>query len=128
MSFSNTAETLVLNWLLTGGAATRPTAWYLALYTAAPGEAGGGTEVTTVGTAYARQSAAFTVSGNTASNSAAIEFPAATASYGTVSHCGVFDAVTGGNLIAYAALTTAKIIDTGDLLRVNLGELEITLD
>jgi len=128
MSFSNTTETLVLNWLLTGGAATRPTAWYLALYTAAPGEAGGGTEVTTVGTAYARQSAAFTVTGNTASNSAAIEFPAATASYGTVSHCGVFDAVTGGNLIAYAALTTAKIIDTGDLLRVNLGELEITLD
>jgi len=128
MSFSNSTETLVLNWLLTGGTATRPTAWYLALYTAAPGEAGGGTEVTTAGTAYARQSAAFTVSGNTASNTSAIEFPTATASYGTVSHVGVFDAVTGGNLIAYAALTTSKVIDTGDVLRVPAGDLDITLD
>ena len=128
MSFSNKAETLVLNWLLTASSATRPTAWYLALYTAAPGEAGGGTEVTTVGTAYARQSAAFTVSGNTASNTSAIEFPTATATYGTVSHVGVFDAVTGGNLIAYAALTTSKVIDTGDVLRVPAGDLDITLD
>ena len=128
MSFSNTTETLVLNWLLTGGAAARPTAWYLALYTAAPGEAGGGTEVTTAGTAYARQSATFTVTGNTASNSGAIEFPTATASYGTVSHCAVHDAVTGGNLIAYATLTTAKAISTGDVLRVPIGDLDITLD
>ena len=128
MSFSNSTETLVLNWLLTAGSATRPTAWYLALFTSNPDEDGSGTEVTTVGTAYARQTAAFTVSGNTASNSAAIEFPTATASYGTVSHVGVYDASTGGNLIAYAALTTAKAIDTGDVLRVNLGELDITLD
>ena len=128
MSFSNTTETLVLTWLLTGNAATRPTSLYLALYTAAPGEAGGGTEVTTVGTAYARQSAAFTVSGNTASNTAAIEFPTATATYGTVSHVGVFDAVTGGNLIAYAALTTSKAIDTGDVLRLPISDLDITLD
>ena len=128
MSFSNSTETLVLNWLLTTGSATRPTAWYLALFTSNPDEDGSGTEVSTSGTAYARQTAAFTVSGNTASNSAAIEFPTATASYGTVSHVGVYDASTGGNLIAYAALSTAKAIDTGDVLRVNLGELDITLD
>ena len=128
MSFSNSTETLVLNWLLTAGSATRPTAWYLALFTSNPDEDGSGTEVSTSGTAYARQTAAFTVSGNTASNSAAIEFPTATASYGTVSHVGVYDASTGGNLIAYAALSTAKAIDTGDVLRVNLGELDITLD
>ena len=128
MSFSNATETLVLNWLLTAGSATRPTAWYLALFTSNPDEDASGTEVSTVGTAYVRQSATFTVSGNTASNSAAIEFPTATASYGTVSHVGVYDASTGGNLIAYAALTTAKAIDTGDVLRVNLGELDIALD
>ena len=128
MSFSNTTETLVLNWLLTAGSATRPTAWYLALFTSNPDEDGSGTEVSTSGTAYARQTAAFTVSGNTASNSAAIEFPTATASYGTVSHVGVYDASTGGNLIAYAALSTAKAIDTGDVLRLPLGELDITLD
>lgn len=128
MSFSNTTETLVLNWLLTAGAATRPAAWYLALFTTDPGETGAGTEVTTVGTAYARQTAAFTVTGNTASNTAAIEFPTATATYGTVSHVGVYDAVSGGNLIAYAALTTSKVIDTGDVLRVPAGDLDITLD
>lgn len=128
MSFSNTAETLVLNWLLTGGTAARPTAWHLALFTSNPAEDASGTEVTTVGTAYARQSAAFTVTGNTASNTSAIEFPTATATYGTVSHVGVFDAATGGNLIAYAALTTSKAIDTGDVLRVPAGDLDITLD
>jgi len=128
MSFSNSAETLVLNWLLTAGSATRPTAWYLALFTSNPDEDGSGTEVSTVGTAYARQTAAFTVTGNTASNSAAIEFPTATASYGTVSHVGVYDASTGGNLIAYAALSTAKVIDTGDVLRVPASDLNITLD
>jgi len=128
MSFSNSAETLVLNWLFTAGSATRPTAWYLALFTANPDEDASGTEVSTSGTAYARQSVAFTVSGNTASNSAAVEFPTATASYGTVTHVGVFDASTSGNLIAYAALTTSKAIDTGDVMRVPAGDLDITLD
>jgi len=128
MSFSNSAETLVLNWLFTAGSATRPTSWYLALFTSNPDEDASGTEVSTSGTAYARQSVAFTVSGNTASNSAAIEFPTATASYGTVTHVGVFDASTAGNLIAYAALTTSKAIDTGDVMRVPAGDLDITLD
>lgn len=126
MSFSNTFETRVLTWVFTAGGATRPTEWHVALYTAAPGDAGGGTEVS--GGAYARQAVTFTVSGNTATNSAALEYPTATASYGTVTHVGVFDASTGGNLIAYAALTTSKAIDTGDVLRINSGELDITLD
>jgi hypothetical protein len=128
MSFSNATETLVLNWLLTAGTATRPTAWYLALFTSNPDEDASGTEVTTSGTAYARQSAAFTISGNTASNTSAVEFPTATATYGTVSHVGVFDASTSGNLLAYAALATSKAIDTGDVLRVPAGDLDITLD
>jgi hypothetical protein len=126
MSFSNTFETRVLSWVFTAGSATRPTEWHVALYTAAPSDTGGGTEVS--GGAYARQSVAFTVSGNTATNSAALEYPTATASYGTVTHVGVFDASTGGNLIAYAALTTSKSIDTGDVLRLPAGDLDITLD
>ena len=126
MSFSNTFETRVLSWVFTSGSATRPTEWHVALYTAAPSDTGGGTEVS--GGAYARQSVAFTVSGNTATNSAALEYPTATASYGTVTHVGVFDASTGGNLIAYAALTASKSIDTGDVLRLPAGDLDITLD
>ena len=58
---------------------------------------------------------------------AAIEFPTATASFGTVSHVAVFDASTGGNMIAYAALTASKAIDTGDVFRVPSGDLDITL-
>ena len=118
MSLSNTFETTVLTWLLTNSAATRPTAWYVALFTSNPAEDASGTEVSTTGTAYARQSVTFSVSGNTASNTAAIEFPTATASYGTVTHVGVYDASTAGNLIAYAALTTSKAIDTGDVMRL----------
>jgi len=128
MSFSNTYETNVLTWAFTATSVTRPTAWYIALFTTDPAEDASGTEVSASGTAYARQSASFTVSGNTASNSAAIEFPTATATYGTVTHVGVYDALTGGNLIAYAALTTSKAIDTGDVLRLPLGELNVTLD
>ena len=127
MSFSDNAETLVLNWVFTSSSATRPSAWYLALFTTDPTDADTGTEVSTSGTAYARESVTFTVSGDTASNTAAVEFATATASYGTVSHVGVYDAVTGGNLIAHAALSTAKTIDTGDVLRLPAGDLDITL-
>lgn len=126
MSFSNTFETRVLQWVFTAGAVTRPTAWYLGLFTAAPGEAGGGTEVS--GGSYARQTATFTVAGDTASNSAAIEFPEATAVWGTITHVAVFDAATGGNQIAYAELTTSKLIEVNDILRVPAGDLDITLN
>ena len=128
MSFSNTFETRVLTWVFTTDSATRPTAWYMALFTSNPADDASGTEVRTTGTAYARQSATFTISGDTASNSAAIEFPTATASFGTVSHVGVFDASTGGNLIAYAALSTSKAIDTGDVFRIPSGDFDVTLD
>lgn len=126
MSFSNTFETRVLTWVFTTGGATRPTEWHVALFTSNPDEDGSGTEVS--GGGYARQSVTFTVSGNTATNSGALEYATATAGYGTVSHVGVFDASTGGNLIAYAALTTSKTIDTGDVFRIPDGDLDITLD
>ena len=126
MSLSNTFETHTLNYLFTATSVTRPTAWYVALFTSNPDEDASGTEVS--GGAYARQSVTFTVSGNTASNSAAIEFPTATASYGTVTHIGVFDASSGGNLIAYAALTTSKAIDTGDVMRIPSSDLDVTMD
>jgi hypothetical protein len=128
MSFSNTFETHVLNYVFTATSVTRPTAWYVALFTSNPAEDGSGTEVSTSGTAYARQTVAFTVSGNLATNSGAIEFPTATASFGTVTHIGVFDASTSGNLIAYSALSASKAIATGDVFRVPTGDLDITLD
>lgn len=126
MSFSNTYETNVLTWTFTANAVTRPTAWYLGLFTVAPGEGGGGTEVS--GGSYVRKAVTFSVSGNLATNTAAIEFDVATADWGTITHVAVFDASTGGNQIAYAALSTSKTIATGDVLRVPAGDLDITLD
>ena len=126
MSFSNEFETRVLNYVFTTSSVTRPTAWHVALYTAAPSDTGGGTEVS--GGAYARQAVTFSVSGNTATNSGAVEYPTATASYGTVSHVGVFDAASGGNLIAYAALSASKAIAIGDVFRIPAGDLDITLE
>jgi hypothetical protein len=128
MSLSNSFETSTLTWLLTTGTPSpaRPTAWYLALYTVAPTDTGGGTEVS--GTSYVREAATFTVSGDTASNSAAVEWPTAGGSWGTVVAVGVFDALSGGNLIAYGDLTTSKTIDTGDVFRIPAGDLDITLD
>lgn len=126
---TNFGEDLVLDFLFTTGTATRPTAWYVSLYTVAPTESTGGTEVS--GGSYARISTSFTVSGTaptTASNTAAVEFAEASATWGTVVAAGIMDASTGGNLIAYASLTTAKAIDTGDVLRFNAGALDITLD
>ena len=128
MSFSNFLETEILDHVFAGAAYTAPTTLYLALFTAAPGETGGGTEVSTSGTAYARETVAFTTTGNTTSNNAAVEYSTATASFGTVTHVGVFDAATSGNLMAYATLSSSKAIDTGDVFRVPTGDLDITLD
>ena len=126
MSFTNFLETEILDHVFAGAAYSAPSTHYLGLFTAAPGEAGGGTELS--GSAYVRKSVAFTTSGNTTSNNAAVEFPTATGSWGTVTHVGVFDASSSGNLMAYATLSSSKAIATGDVFRVPSGDLDITLD
>ena len=128
MSFSNYLETKVLDHVFGGTAYTAPATLYLSLHTANPDEDGSGAEVSTTGTAYARQTVAFTTSGNTTSNTSAVEYPTATANFGTVTHVGVYDASTGGNLLCYAALTSSKTIETGDVFRVPAGDLDISLD
>lgn len=126
MSFSNYLENKVLLHVFGATAYTAPTTLYVALFTSDPGETGSGTEVS--GGSYARQTIAFTVTGNQASNTAAVEFPTATASWGTVTYAAVYDAVSGGNLMAYGALTTSKTIASGDVLRIPAGDFDINLD
>lgn len=128
-SFSDYTENLVLTWLFTSSSATRPTAWFVGLFTAAPSDTGGGTEVT--GNAYARV-ATGTISGTgtatTFSNAAAIEFAAASGgNWGTIGWAGIFDASTGGNLLAWAPLTTSRVINDGDVFRIPATSLTITL-
>lgn len=128
-SFSNYTENLLLNWLLTTNSATRPTAWYVGLFTAAPSDAGGGTEVS--GNGYARvATGTISVSGTdtTATNSAAIEFAAASGgNWGTITHAAIFDASTSGNMLAWAQLTTSRTINDGDVFRIPAGSLTVTL-
>ena len=127
MSFTNFLETEILDHVFAGAAYTAPATKYLALFTAiSDGEAGSVTELS--GSAYARQTVAFTTSGNTTSNNAAVEFPTATGSWGTVTHVGVYDASSSGNLMAYATLSSSKAIATGDVFRVPSGDLDITLN
>ena len=126
--FSDYLEDKVLDHVFGGNAYSAPGTLYVALYTVAPSDTGGGTEVS--GGAYARQTAAFTVSGTnptTASNTAAIEYPTATADYGTVVAVGILDASSGGNLLAYSTLDSSKVVSSGDVFRFNAGDLDITL-
>lgn len=126
MSFSNYLENKVMLHVFGGTSYTAPATLYVGLYTSDPGEGDTGTEVS--GGSYARQSAAFTITGNAAANTAAIEFPTATASWGTVTYVGIRDASSGGNLLASGALTTSKTISSGDVFRIPAGDLDITLD
>jgi hypothetical protein len=125
-ALSDHAEDLLLDWLMTGGAATRPTNRYLALFTAAPNDAGGGTEVSTGG--YGRQTIAFTAaSGGTTSNSADVSFTASGANYGTVTHIGIFDASSGGNLLWHGAMSASKTVEDGDTITFATGNVDLTL-
>lgn len=127
-NLSDYLEKLLLDWSMTNGAATRPTAWFLALYTAAPSDSGGGTEVT--GGGYARQAITFGAPaspGGTTSNTAAVEFTAVGAAYGAVTHIGIFDAETVGNLLWHGAMTTSRTINDGDTLSFAIGDVDLTL-
>jgi hypothetical protein len=123
--FSDYLENKVLSYVFSGGSFSQPGTKYLALYTTAPTDAGGGTELS--GSAYARQSCAFTTTGAQATNSSAVEWPTATGSWGTVVAVGVFDASASGNLLAWNNLTASKTISTGDVFRINAGDLDIDL-
>ncbi len=132
MSFSDYLENKVLGYVFTGAAFTQPGTKYLGLLTAAPSDTGGGTEVSTSGTAYARQSVAFTLSGTSptqVANTSQIDFPTATASWGTISHYGVYDAVSAGNLLSWGPLAASKAIGAGDVFRTPASTgVVITLD
>lgn len=127
-ALSDYAEKLLLDWSMTTGSATRPTAWYVALYTAAPSDSGGGTEVSTGG--YARQSVTFDAAsspGGTTSNNNVVSFTASGAGYGTVSHIGIFDNVSGGNLLWHGSMTASKTVADGDTLEFSVGNIDLTL-
>jgi len=124
-AMSDYLENEILDHILGTGAYTMPSTVYIGLSTGSFGDDNSGTELS--GNGYARQLVTFdaAVSG-TADNTGAIEFSAATASWGTVSHFGLFDASTGGNLLIHGVFAVPKLIDSGDILKIAAGKLDIT--
>lgn len=128
-AMSNYLENKIVDWLLRAQAFTPPATVYVALFTATPTDAGGGTEVS--GGSYARvavtsslanwagtqgngTTVASSGTGGTTSNNTAIAFPTPTANWGSIVAMGVFDAATAGNLLFFSALTNAKTVNNGD--------------
>jgi len=131
-SKSDYLENEILDHILGGADYARPATVYIALYTVAPTDAGGGTEVT--GGSYARVAVTNNAtnwpaaSGGAKSNGTDITFAEATASWGTVVAFGILDAVTAGNFLYWADLTANKTIDSGDTAKFAVGDLDITED
>ena len=122
---SDYLENKILDHILGTTAYTAPTTVYIGLATASFADDNSGTELT--GNNYSRVSAAFDAAASgTADNTAAIEFAAATGSWGSVGFFGIFDAASGGNLLIHGAFTTAKTIASGDVLKIAAGDLDIT--
>lgn len=101
---------------------------YIALYTAAPSDAGGGTEVS--GGSYARAAVTndntnWQLSGGVISNLNVITYAAATADWGTVTHFGILDASSGGNLLFHGALTASANVTNGSTYRIAVGNITV---
>jgi hypothetical protein len=127
-SMTDYLENKLADFMFRSASYSKPTTLYYALYTSAPSDSGGGTEVT--GGSYARVAVATSdtnfngTHGNTTgassgttgviSNAVAITFPAPTANWGTVVSWGIFDAASSGNLLFQAALQASKTINNGD--------------
>jgi hypothetical protein len=120
-------ENLLLNWLMTAGAATRPTAWFVALGTGSSDAAGVTGEPS--GNGYARQALTVaTVSGGATDNNGTITFgPCTGSNWGTMSHVAIYDASTSGNPLWHGALTDARTINVGDSLTIATGALDLSL-
>jgi hypothetical protein len=123
---SNYLEDALINATLRNTSFTSPATVYLGLYTSDPTDANTGTEVS--GGSYARVAVTMGAPSNGVSlNTAAIEFAQATGSWGTVGWIGILDALTTGNLLYHTPLDVSKTISSGDIFKIAIGSLSVTL-
>ena len=123
---SNYLENALINGTLRGTTYTAPATVYVGLYTSDPTDANSGTEVS--GGSYARTAVTFGAPSNGAAlNNASVEFPQASSSWGTVGWIGILDASTSGNLLYHTPLDVSKAIDSGDIFKIAIGSLSVTL-
>ena len=124
---SNYLENKLLDHVLRNVSYTSPTTVYVGVYTSDPGDDNSGTEVS--GGSYARQILnVTTATGGIVTSSADVTFPQATAQWGTISHIGLLDALSSGNLLMHTPLTTSRTVEVGDVLKIATGSLTASLD
>lgn len=124
---SNYLENALINATLRNVSYTSPTTTYVALYTSDPTDADTGTEVS--GGSYARTAVTFgSPSNGVSTNSASVTFPTATGNWGTITHIGLRDAASSGNLLYHTPLDASKAINTGDVFTISTGNLSVTLE
>lgn len=135
MSLSNATETALLSYIFddTNPSWHGASDFYVALYTADPGEAGTAPTNEIAYTSYARvaisRTTGFTVSGNTAENAALIQFPTCTGGSGTATHFGIVTSSSGaGTLICSGALSSSLAISSGIQPQFNAGDLNVVAD
>jgi hypothetical protein len=130
-ALTNYGENLLLDWMFTAGAATRPTAWYVALHTADPTEVGTTSEVL-VGSdsAYTRKTVTFAAAsgGQSLSTLQVAHTPAVAAGSYTVTHVSICDAATAGNDLMKAALLVPRLISNANPLVIAAGDIVAALD
>ena len=123
---SNYLENALINATLRNTSYTSPATVYVGLYTSDPTDANSGTEVS--GGSYARTAVTFGAPSNgVTTNSGAVEFPQATGSWGTIGWIGLLDASTSGNLLYHSPLDVSKVISSGDIFKIAVGSLSVTL-
>ena len=123
---SNYLENALINATLRATTFTSPATVYVSLHTADPTDAGTGTEVS--GGSYARKSATFASPSNgVSSTSADVTFDQATGDWGTITHIGIWDNSSSGNLLYHTPLSASKAIATGDIFKIASGSLTVTL-
>ena len=125
---SNFLELKILDHALGTASYTAPSNVYVGLFTSDPTDEGTGTEVS--GNGYARQEATFSAAASgSASTDATITFdPANGGNWGTITHIGIYDADSAGNLLWHGSVTASKVIEDGDTFQISTGSLTISLD
>lgn len=142
-AFSNHLETGLLNHTLRGAALAAPSGVFLALFTSDPTDAGTGDELTD--SAYSRQDIAGGDAiatgwtepdvydngtdpvGHAVTNAKLITFPPIEDTTVTVTHYGIYDAATGGNLLYHGEFAVAQTLAVNDVMSVAVGGLTVVL-
>lgn len=133
MSFTDYLENEVLDHILGGADFVRPASVYIALSTTTPAENGSGFTEPAVG-AYARVAVTNNAtewpaaSSGSKANANAVQFPTATADWGLITHYGIYDAASSGNLLMVGEMSPAQQVYDGDIPVIRAGDIVVNLD